>query len=122
MQPQPSAEVHPFYTTLKEWQTAGIPVDCGPDWEWAVTCEAVQRGPHPLALTAESIQLFADDIAYQQRAGFCKVLTWEELQDLRPPNLKISPVAVVPQADRRGRIILDLSFPVYQTVNGVVTI
>jgi hypothetical protein len=48
-------------------------------------------------------------------------MLWEELQRLRPHNLKISPVAVVPQTGRRGRIILDLSFPVYQDVNGVVT-
>jgi len=31
-------------------------------------------------------------------------------------------VAVVPQVGRRGRIILDLSFPVYQDLDGVVTI
>ena len=41
---------------------------------------------------------------------------------LHPPNLKILPVALIPQAGRRGRIILDLSFPVYQEVDGVVTI
>ena len=31
-------------------------------------------------------------------------------------------MAVVPQVGRRGRIILDLSFPVYQDLDGVVTI
>ena len=41
-------------------------------------------------------------------------MLWSDLQKLRPKNLKISPVAVVPQVGRRGRIILDLSFPVYQ--------
>ena len=54
--------------------------------------------------------------------GFCKVFLWDDLQKLRPANLKISPVAVVPQVGRCGRIILDLSFPVYQDQNGVVTI
>ena len=48
-------------------------------------------------------------------------MLWEDLKQLRPPNLKISPVAVVPQVGRCGRIILDLSFPVYQEINGVVT-
>ncbi len=33
----------------------------------------------------------------------------------------ISPVALIPQVGRRGRIILDLSFPVYQDVDGVIT-
>ncbi len=36
-------------------------------------------------------------------------------------NLKISPVAAVPQVGRRPRIILDLSFPVYQDIDGVIT-
>ena len=48
-------------------------------------------------------------------------MLWEDLQRLRPHNLKISPVAVVPQTGQRGRIILDVSFPVYQAVNEVVT-
>ena len=40
---------------------------------------------------------------------------------LCPLNLKILPVAVVPRVGQRGQIILDLLFPVYQDVNGVVT-
>ena len=112
MQPQLLADVHPFSETLKEWQQ-GIKVDCGPDWKWEDCVAAVERGPHPSAITPESIALFVDDIGYQERAGFCKVVTWDELVKTRPPQLKISPAAVVPQTDRQGRIILDLSFPVY---------
>jgi hypothetical protein len=82
---------------------------------------AIARGLHPTGATPDSIALFKDDIAYQVKAGFCKVMLSEDLQRLRPHNLKISPVAVVPQSGQRGRIILDLSFPVYQDVNGVVT-
>ena len=36
--------------------------------------------------------------------------------------MKILPVAVVPQVGCRGRIILDLSLPVYQDLDGIVTI
>ena len=120
MQPQPLSAVHPFTPTLNKWRH-GIEVDCGPDWSWDVVEAAVARGPHPTAATPDSIALFKEDIAYQVKAGFCKVMLWEDLQRLRPHNLKISPVAVVPQTGRRGRIILDLSFPVYQDVNGVAT-
>ena len=49
-------------------------------------------------------------------------MLWDDVKCLRPHNLKISPVALIPQVGRRGRIILDLSFPVYQEVNGVVTV
>jgi hypothetical protein len=120
MQPQPLAAAHPFTPTLKSWRH-GIEVDCGPDWSWDVIEAAVARGPHPTASTPAAIDLFQEDIAYQVKAGFCKVMLWEDIKRLRPNNLKISPVAVVPQVGRRGRIILDLSFPVYQDVNGVVT-
>ena len=121
MQPQPLADIHPFVPTLHDWQQ-GIRVDCGPEWDSATIEAAVDRGPHPSAMTPESIALFAEDIKYQVNAGFCKVVTWEELKTSCPSNLKISPVAVVPQADRRGRIILDLSFPVYQEVEGSMAI
>ena len=49
------------------------------------------------------------------------MIPWEELKQLHPPNLKISPLAAVPQVGRRPHIILDLSFPVYQDVDGIIT-
>ena len=121
MQPQKLAAAHPFTPTMKQWRH-GIKVDCGPDWAWDVIDAAVERGPHPTACTPEAHELFKADIAYQVTAGFSKVMLWEDVRKLRPPNLKISPVALVPQPGRRGRIILDLSFPVYQDVDGVFTV
>jgi hypothetical protein len=115
------ADVHPFSPTLHKWKP-WIQVDCSPDWKWDACETAVERGPHYSATTPEAIKLFAEDISYQVKAGFCKVVTWEELKLTRPLKLKNSPVAVAPQADRRGRIILDLSFPVYQESDGVVSI
>ena len=82
----------------------------------------VNHGPHPTARTQDFIAFFAEDIEYQVKAGFCKVYLWDDLWRLRPANLKISPVAVVLQVGHLGRIILNLSFPVYQDLNGVITI
>jgi hypothetical protein len=113
MQPQRLAEGHPFFPTLHEWGSEGVPVDCGPDWEWDVIEQAVARGPHRSAMEPENIALVHEDIKYQVDAGFSRIMLWSDLQKLRPRNLKISPMAVVPQKDRRGRLILDLSFPVY---------
>jgi hypothetical protein len=96
-------------------------VDCGPDWSWDIIEAAVMCGPHSTARTPKAVALFEEDIEYQRKAGFCKMILWKEIKRLRQPNLKISPVAAVPQVGRRPRIILDLSFPVYQEVNGVVT-
>jgi hypothetical protein len=61
----------------------------------------------------DNIKLVHEDIQYQEDAGFSQIMLWSDVQKLRPSNLKISPLAVVPQKDRRGRLILDLSFPVY---------
>ena len=45
-------------------------------------------------------------------------MLWENLKKSTPLHLKLSPVAVMPQRNRRGRIILDLSFPVLRASKG----
>jgi CCR4-NOT transcriptional regulation complex NOT5 subunit len=102
---------HPFTETLREWEE-GVPVDCGEDWTLAQIEAAIAQGPHQSAMTPESLELIQEDIAYQVRAGYAEVVEWAWLKDNLPAQLKISPLAVVPQANRRGRMILDLSFPV----------
>jgi hypothetical protein len=72
----------------------------------------VEKGAHKSATTAESIELIAEDVEYQVKAGYAQIITWTDLCRLRPTNLKVSPLAVVPQRNRRGRMILDLSFAV----------
>ena len=66
-------------------------------------------GLHTSVLTPENVTLIWDDIRYQERDGFVRIVTEEQLEEISPPNLKISRVAVVPQTDRRGWIILNLS-------------
>jgi hypothetical protein len=61
----------------------------------------------------DSMALVHKDIQYQVEAGFCQIFIWQEVQRQQTKNLKIAPIAVIPQRDWRGRIILDLSFPVY---------
>ena len=63
MQPHPLANVHPFSTTLHEWQH-GIQVDCVPTWKWEDCEAAVEFGPHHSATTPEAIDLLNDDIGY----------------------------------------------------------
>jgi hypothetical protein len=121
MQPQPLADIHPFTPVMQEWRD-GIAVDCGPDWSWEVIKAVIERGPHPTARTHNAIALFKEDIEYQANAGFSKVMLWDDVKRLRPRNLKISTVALIPQVGPRGRIILNLSSPVYQDVHRVVTV
>jgi hypothetical protein len=82
----------------------------------------VAHGPYPTARTPDLIALFQEEIEYQIKAGFCRIFLCDDIVKLRPQNLKISPVAVVPQVNQCGHIILDLSFLVYQDLDGVITI
>jgi hypothetical protein len=111
MAPTACVNFHPFAKMLKEWET-GVPVDCGKNWTWETIEAAVEKGMHKSATTPESIELIAEDVAYQVKSGYAEIISWEDLSRLRPANLKVSPLAVVPQRNRRGRMILDLSFAV----------
>ena len=113
MQPQDVARAHAFGPTLEEYSVKGVPVDCGENWSRETIEAAIERGPHQSALTPEALELFQEDVVnYQVKAGFCKIVKWDDIKDDLPPQLKISPVAAVPQVGRRPRIILDLSFGV----------
>jgi len=88
----------------------GCKADCGDPWTPAKIDAARRAGPHVTARAGDSIELVWEDVTYQRDAGFIKILSESELfNGAVHPDLKISRVAVVPQANRRGRIILNLS-------------
>ena len=106
-------EKHPFMVTLNQWAT-GVPVGCGDPWTMeAIWLLAVEQGPHSSALTPDAKALIEDEVAYQVQAVFTEIMEWEAVQRLAPQNLKVSPLAVIPQVNRRGRLLLDLSFLVH---------
>jgi hypothetical protein len=102
---------HPFGAQLASW-TTGVSVDCGDEWSREAVELALARGPHPTAIAPDAVSLVLKDIGYQVKAGFTEVVFWDEIRNDLPAHFKVSPVAVIPQVGRRGRIILDLSFPV----------
>lgn len=111
MSPSACVNFHPFTETLRKWED-GVPVDCGANWTREQIEAAIQQGPHRSALSPESIALIEEDVSYQVQAGYAQVVNWDDLKENLPPKLKVSPLAVVPQRNRRGRMILDLAFPV----------
>ena len=111
MSPTACVNVHAFADELRSWEE-GVPVDCGDPWAWATIEMAVEQGAHKSATSDESIALVKEDVEYQVKAGYVEVILWKELRRLCPKQLKISPLAVIPQRNRRGRMILDLSFAV----------
>ena len=45
-------------------------------------------------------------------------MTWDAIQALKPAQLKVSPLAVIPQVGRWGHLLLDLSFAVHSPQGG----
>jgi hypothetical protein len=101
MAPVACVNFHPFVPTLQRWES-GVPVDCGPNWTWETIKTAVQHGAQQSAMTPKSIALIAKDVAYQVKVGYARIISWKDLQLLQPSNLKVSPLVVVPQWNRRG--------------------
>jgi hypothetical protein len=68
--------------------------------------DAVARGPHKSAQLERTFVL--DEILDFCRQGYWTVLPYSEVRDW--PSLCISPIGVVPQRDRRPRLIVDYTF------------
>ena len=78
----------------------------GPAWSAEQLEACVARGPHKSAV--EHSEFVRDEMADFCDKGFWTVLPFNLVKDL--PNLRLSPLGVVPQRDRRPRLIVDLSF------------
>ena len=65
---------HLFVHILDQW-VEGVPVDCGQDWTDEAIRAAMEKGPHKSATSDASIQLVAEEVDYQVKAGFCDVNT-----------------------------------------------
>jgi len=113
MQPQELAHqllLRNLYNQLFKFTTKGCKTDCGLPWSKEVLNTAHEAGPHISALLDDSIELVWEDITYQAKAGFVKTICKSDLFNSEEhPDLKISRVAMVPQANCRGHIILNMS-------------
>jgi hypothetical protein len=98
------------YEALIEYSVRGVPTDCGDNWPLEALESAKAAGPHVSALTPENTALVWDEVQYQLDAGFVRCVPEHELFGPNlPAHTKISRLAVVPQRNRRGRLILNLS-------------
>ena len=98
---------HPAARILKYLRTSNVPCHMhSTPWTKAQILAAVDRGPHP------SANQYADFLTNEFEAmcdkGQWMVLPFSSVQDL--PNLRISPLGVVPQLERRPRTIVDYTF------------
>ena len=100
MRPWGLALDYPGTACLSRWSQQGVDVNCGPRWSRAAVMLAIGKGPHISAMVPDAMKLVHEDVQYQVDAGFCEVCTWEDLKQKWPENLKVSPVAVIPQTGR----------------------
>lgn len=83
----------------------GVPLHSGP-WDQATIVEAAHCGSHRSA--EEDIEFVCDEMLQFCAQGFWTVLPLSVALAL--PHLRLSPLGVVPQRDRRSRLIVDYTF------------
>ena len=110
MWPRGLAKSHPAAAMLDEFSTLGCPVDTGNNWTEEQIAAAIKRGPHISAKDPEAAQYLHAETMEKIKGGYLTKTTWGEIKHNHPPNLKISPVALIPHKSRSYRCILDLSF------------
>ena len=110
MYPRAFALSHSTAHMLSEWGRHGCPADCGKPWSRDQIMAALRRGPHQSAASPEASVFLHDEVNEKVKSGYARVVKWGAIKNNIPPNLKISPVALVPHKSRQWRTILDLSF------------
>jgi hypothetical protein len=101
---------HPAAAILIYWAQLGCPTKTGKPWTPADIGEAIERGPHQLALSPEAIQHFVEEIKEKIRTNQAQVIEWDTIKDNPPPELNISPFAAISHKSKAFWSILDLSF------------
>ncbi len=111
---------HPAADLLEEWATYGCPTKTGKAWTKSQMQEAVDQGPHRLALSDKAIAHFQAEVTKKVQIGQAKLVAWEAIKDNPPRELKISPIAAIPHKSKQFWSILDLSFPLRLKQGGIL--
>ena len=98
---------HPAHSLLQQLSTSGFPAHMStPPWSLQRLDDSIVRGPH--RSTLQHFTFLRDELADMVDRSTWIVLPYSSLRHL--PNLRISPMGVVPQHERRPRPIVDYSF------------
>jgi hypothetical protein len=99
--------VHPAKHLLRHISKTGYPVlFTTKPWTSAQRDAAIARGPHKSA--HEYVDFLRDELADMVERATWVVLPYSHVRDLQ--SLRISPMGVVPQHERRPRPIVDYSY------------
>lgn len=98
---------HPAAHLLHRLRVSGAPITLkSAPWSLPRRDEAIQRGPHQSANS--HTEFLREEMADLIRQGYWITLPYSSVRQL--PNLRISPMGIVPQRKRRPRIIVDYTF------------
>ena len=98
---------HPAAPLLANLRVDGAPVKfTTPDWTHPRISEALKRGSHPSA--KQYLHFLETEMADMVDKRYWVVLPYELVKDL--PHLRLSPIGVVPQRNRRPHTIVDYTW------------
>ncbi len=98
---------HPAAPLLDRMRRNGVPVVLqSSPWTEVEKQSRFIRGPHKSAL--EYSEFLATEFLDFCRKGYWMLLPYELVRDM--PELRLSPIGVVPQRERRPRVIVDYSY------------
>ena len=104
---QPSVQRHPAYNLLKQVQHNGVPVVLtSKPWSKNTRNKRMKRGSHQSC--QEHLDFLREEMLDFVKKGFWTLLPYRLLQHL--PQLRLSPLGIIPQRDRRPRLIVNYSF------------
>ena len=110
MEPRNHCLSHPASALLSDYARNGCPVDCGPNWSLEHIQHLLRRGPHVSSKHTAAIEFLRQETADKVTQGYARVVKWSDIKDCHPPQLKLSPVAMIPHKSKAFCCILDLSF------------
>ena len=116
MLPRHEVLTHPAGPDLLRYAVDGCPVDCGEQWSKQRIEAAIAKGAHASAEAPGAADACRKEALERVADGSCRLVTWTDIEDNIPPNLKVSPIAAVPHKSRIYRMILDLSYQI--KING----
>ena len=98
---------HAAHRLLRQYKHKGTPVTlAGSPWTPQRLRSAIARGPHKSSF--EHLDFLRDDMADMVDKGFWTVLPYDLVA--ATPGLRLSPIGVVPQRNRRPRPIVDYTY------------
>ena len=100
MCPRGLALHHPAASLLKQYAVNGCPTDTGAPWTLEQIQAAIDRGPHVSALVPAAMEQLDMEVQEKVASGQARIVRWNDIRHAPPPQLKISPVAMVPHNSR----------------------